>query len=125
MRTVGRRRSGVGLALAILTVAGCSIDTSGVLSAEGCTDKATVDAELHVDTTDERYIWAIDRQTGGMISLRIPGGYGVQAAPDAIVDADGTVIGRTGDWLVSGCVDSIQNALMIDETDIRQAAPVS
>ena len=121
MRTRGLRRSVIGLVLAVAAVAGCNSDTNEFMSPEGCTDKTTFDADLHVDTSDERNIWAIDRQTGAIISLRIPGGYGVSSAPDAIIDPDGSVIGRSGDRVVSGCVDSIQNALMVDETDIQRA----
>lgn len=40
--------------------------------------------------------------------------------PDAIIDPAGKVIGSTGDTLVSGCTDIVQNALMIDESDIRR-----
>ncbi len=98
---------------------GCGSDTQWILSPEGCSDKTAVDAELHVDTGDDRYIWAIDRQTGAQISLRIPGGYGVSADPPSIVDPTGEAIGRTGDVVVSGCTDIVQNALLIDETDIR------
>ena len=78
-----------------------------------------MDAVLHVDATDERWIWAIDRQSGAAISLRIPGGYGVDPEPAAILDPGGRQIGRTGDLIVSGCRDIIQNALMIDGSDIR------
>ena len=116
-----RHFSTLGLLLAVSSaVAGCGVDTGGIMSPEGCTNKTTVKAELHVDTGDARYIWAIDRRTGASISLRIPGGYGVASNPDAIVDPVGNVIGRTGDELVSGCTDVVQNALMIDESDIRR-----
>ena len=89
------------------------------MSPEGCTNKETVDAELHVDPGDDRWIWAVDRQSGAAISLRIPGGYGVSTDPPAILDPAGREIGRTGDILVSGCRDLIQDALMVDQSDIR------
>lgn len=109
--------------LAASVMAGCDgLTSGGFLSSEGCTDRATFDAELHVDPGDERWIWAIDRATGQAISLRIPGGYGVQSQPAAIIDASGAVIGRTGDRIQSGCVDAIQNAVMIDEQDIVPAS---
>ena len=99
--------------------AGCGLDTSRIMSPEGCTNKEKVDAELHVDPGDERWIWAIDRQSGAVISLRIPGGYGVSPEPPAIIDPSGRIVGRTGDLVISGCRDVIQNALMIDQSDIR------
>lgn len=78
-----------------------------------------MNAELHVDPSDERWIWAIDLETRAALSLRIPGGYGVTTSdPPAIIDPAGREIGRTGDKLVSGCHDVIQNAFAIDESDI-------
>ena len=122
MRISALRRPTLGLLLAISSaVAGCGVDTSRILSPD-CSSKATVNAELHVDSGDPRWIWAIDRQTGAAISLRIPGGYGVAPSTNTIVDPAGQVIGRTRDELVSGCTDLIQNALMIDESAIRRVA---
>jgi hypothetical protein len=118
-RILAYRRSALGLLLAISSaVAGCGVDISGIMSPDGCTNKTTVSAELLVDSSDARYIWAVDLQTGAPISLRIPGGYGVASSPDAIVDPAGQEVGRTGDELVSGCM--VQNALLIDESDIRR-----
>src|SRR5688572_19211061 len=114
MRISAHPRSALGLLLAISSmVAACGVDTGRIMSPEGCTNKTTVNAELQVDTGDPRNIWAIDRQTGAPVSLRIPGGYGVALNPDAIMDPAGRVIGRTGDQIVSGCTDFVQNALMI------------
>jgi hypothetical protein len=121
----GRRRPVLSalIVVAASIFAGCDGITSGqFLSPEGCTERATFDAELHVDPEDERWIWAIDRATGQVISLRIPDGYGVQTQPAAVIDASGAVIGRTGDRIQSGCVDAIQNAVMIDEQDIVPAS---
>jgi hypothetical protein len=119
MRLGSAPSRGIGTLLVISSLSiGCEVNTGWILSPEGCSNKTAVDAELHVDTSDDRYIWAIDRQTGAAISLRIPGGYGVSTEPDAVVDPIGAVIGRTGDVIVSGCMDIVQNALMIDETDI-------
>jgi len=119
VRIVADRRAVLGSLLLVFGLVGCG-DTSRILSPEGCTAKTTVDAELHVDTSDDRYVWAVDRRTRAPISLRIPGGYGVTMDPDAIVDPAGAVIGRTGDTIVSGCTDIVQNALMIDASDIRR-----
>jgi hypothetical protein len=106
---------------ATVVATGCGVDTSRVLSPEGCTNKTAVDADLHVDSADPRTIWAIDRQTGTELSLRIPGGYGVAEGQVGIIDPGDHVIGRTGDHIVSGCTDVIQHALMIDESDIRRS----
>ena len=120
MHVSAHRRPILGLLVAISSaVAGCGLDTSRILSPD-CKSKATVNAELHVDSGDPRWIWAIDRQTGAPISLRIPGGYGVAPSTNTIVNPAGQVVGRTGDELVSGCTDLIQNALLIDESDIRR-----
>ena len=90
--TPGRGLRWVPIAFAVAfgsMTAACGIGTGAFLSPEGCTDKATVDAVLHgVDPTDDRWIWAIDRRTGEAISLRIPGGYGVNTDPVAIVDPE-------------------------------------
>ena len=51
--------------------------------------------------------------------LRLPGGYGV-GEHDQLVDPDGRVIGATGDMIVSGCADIIQDALEISEADIQR-----
>ena len=99
-------------------VSGCGLTDGRFLSPEGCRDRTQVDAVLQVDPSDDRWIWAVDRATGVEISLRLPGGYGVQPAPPAIVDPQMRVIGRTGDRVKSGCRDLIQDALMVDELDI-------
>jgi hypothetical protein len=106
-------------------LAGCGLETGRILSPEGCTNKTTVDAELHVDSTDARWIWGIDRRTGAAVSLRIPGGYGVAQDPPVIVDPAGREMGRTGDSIVSGCRDIIQNAILIDQSDIRPPTTTS
>src|SRR5688500_11397010 len=99
----------LGLALLALVMIGCGQDTSWILAPD-CSRKVPLDAELHVDPSDDRWIWAIDRATDEPISLRIPGGYGVSTDPPAIIDAAGNAIGRTGDLIVSGCHDAVQNA---------------
>lgn len=107
--------------VAASALSGCGFDTSAILAPD-CNHKVQVDAELHVDPTDDRWIWAVDRQTGQAISLRIGGGYGVSQEPPAIVDATGRVIGRTGDLIVSGCRDIVQDAIQIDDSDLRSAS---
>jgi hypothetical protein len=102
-----------------LIASGCGFDTSRIMSPEGCANKEKVDAELHVDPGDDRWIWAVDRQSGAAISLRLADAYGVATDPPAIVDQTGQPIGRTGDLVISGCRDLIQNALMIDQSDIE------
>ena len=105
--------------LGALFVAACS-----PLAAEQPTQKpfcreGQVRAVLQVDTDDPRVIWATNADTGQAFELRLPGGYGVNEH-DQIVDPDGRVIGETGDAIVSGCADIIQDALEISEADIRR-----
>jgi len=102
-----------------LAVSGCGLSTSAILAPD-CSHKATLDAELHVDPSDERSIWGIDRKTGQAISLRLgPNAPGVTPDPPAIIDAAGKEIGKTGDRIVSGCFDLVQNAYQIDGSDLR------
>ena len=121
----------VVFALPVLLSACGLVSTGWILSPEGCTNKETVDAILHVEGGEDRLIWAVDRTTGADISLRIPGGYGAGYgpgidAPSAIFAPSGEEIGHTGDLVVSGCRDIVQDALLIDETDIqRVGAPPS
>ena len=105
--------------LGALLVAACS-----PLAAEQPTQKpfclqGPVRAVLQVDTNDPRVIWATNADTGKAFGLRLPGGYGVNEQ-DQLVDPDGRVIGETGDTIVSGCADIIQDALEISEDDIRR-----
>jgi hypothetical protein len=110
------------LAAAFATT-GCGQGTGWILAPD-CSHKTTLNAELHVDPSDDRWIWAIDRETGEAISLRIPGLYGVSTTtPPAIIDPAGNEIGRTGDLIVSGCHDVVQNAYQIDESDLRSIGP--
>lgn len=43
----------------------------------------------------------------------------VSTTPPAIIDAAGNEIGKTGDLIVSGCYDLVQNAYQIDGSDLR------
>jgi hypothetical protein len=107
------------LAAMALVAGGCGFDTSAILAPD-CGRKVTLDAELHVDPSDDRWIWAIDRQTGNAISLRLgPDAPGVSTTPPAIIDGAGREVGKTGDLIVSGCYDVIQNAYQIDGSDLR------
>ena len=109
--------------IAPIVVAGCGgIDTSAILAPD-CSHKAALDAVLHVDPSDDRWIWAIDRSSGTAISLRLgPNAPGVIPDPPAIIDRAGNEVGRTGDLIVSGCYDIAQNAYQIDGTDLRPAS---
>jgi hypothetical protein len=109
---------GKGLVL-VLAMSGCEVSTAGILSPVGCTNKVRVDAELHIDAGDERWIWGTDRQTGADVSLRLPASYGVRPSPPQIIDPNSQVIGRPGDVIVSGCRDIVQDAILIDDSDIR------
>ena len=121
-----RRLAAVALVLVLpAVVSACGASTSWILSPEGCSTKATVDATLIVDPSDDRWIWGVDRTTGADMSLRLPGGYGVSTGtddggPPALVMPSGMAFGHTGDHVVTGCRDIVQNALMIDENDVEQ-----
>jgi hypothetical protein len=85
-----------------------------------CARKVALAARLTVDMSQPAVIWATDA-TGGRMSLRIPGGYGVSSS-NTIVDPNGRVFAKTGDLIVSGCQDLVQNAVMISQGDVRPAA---
>ena len=107
--------------VAPLAAAACGLDASAILAPD-CSHKATLDAELHVDPTDERWVWGIDRGTGQPISIRLNGNaVGISTTAAAIVDAGGDEVGKTGDLIVSGCFDMVQNAYEIDGSDLRRS----
>jgi hypothetical protein len=81
-----------------------------------CARKVALNARLTVDTSQPAVIWATD--ANGTISLRIPGGYGVRD-DNTIFGLDGKPFAKTGDLIVSGCRDYVQNAYMIEEVDVR------
>jgi hypothetical protein len=119
---VPRSAAGLGaMLLAPLALAGCGgLNTSAILAPD-CSHKATLDAVLHVDPSDDRWIWAIDRSSGMAISIRLgPNAPGVNPDPPSIIDQAGNEVGRTGDLIVSGCYDMVQNAYQIDGTDLRR-----
>jgi hypothetical protein len=82
-----------------------------------CAAKVALAARLTVDMSQPAVIWATDAN-GSRISLRIPGGYGV-TSNNTIVDPDRRPFAKTGDLIVSGCQDLVQNAVMISEADVR------
>ena len=110
------RRMAAALAV-LLVIAGCGSASDDGLSGDLCMNRALT-AVLTVDVQDPRSIWATNAATGNTLSLRLPDGYGV-TADDEIVNADGRVIGETGDVIVGGCADLLQDALLITETNIR------
>ena len=63
-------------------------------------------------------LWATGA-AGRTISLRLPSGYSV-TADDEVVDPDGHAIATSGDTIVGGCADLMQDALLITEADIRR-----
>jgi hypothetical protein len=100
------------------------VGACGPLAAEQPTQtpfclQGQVRAVLQVDTDDPRVVWATNADTGQAFELRLPGGHGVNEH-DQIVDPDGRVIGETGDMIVSGCADIIEDALEISEADIHR-----
>ncbi len=62
-----------------------------------------------------------DRSQDGPSNLAPPRAQrpGVNADPPAIIDGAGNEIGKTGDLIVSGCYDLVQNAYQIDGSDLR------
>lgn len=115
---MGRPLRGICLLAASLLLSGCGVafpDDAG-----HCVAKVALSARLEVDLSDPKVIWGTDHTTGEMISLRIPGGYGVTPA-DEIIDPTNRAIGRSGDLIVSGCRDLIQDAVMIRADDLRLA----
>jgi|SRR5215204_218034 len=102
----------------LLAIAGCGSASDDGQPDDLCVNRALT-AVLTVDVDDPRSIWATNSATGHVISLRLPDGYGV-TADDELVDADGRVIAQTGDVIVGGCADLLQDALLITEDDIRR-----
>jgi hypothetical protein len=55
MRLGSAPSRGIGTLLVISSLSiGCEVNTGWILSPEGCSNKTAVDAELHVDTSDDR-----------------------------------------------------------------------
>ena len=102
----------------LLVFAGCGSGADDPLQGDLCVNRA-VKGVLTVDADDPRAVWATNTATGHEISLRLPDGYGV-TAEDELVDADERVIARTGDAIVGGCADLLQDALLITEDNIRR-----
>ena len=100
----------------VLVIAGCGAG-SNAMPSDLCVSRV-VNAVLTVDADDPRMIWATNA-AGIVISLRLPGGYAV-TQDDEVVDAEGRVIADSGDTIVGGCADLLQDALLISETNIRR-----
>jgi len=100
----------------LLVTAGCG-SGSNAMPSDLCVSRV-VNAVLTVDADDPRMIWATNA-AGIVLAIRLPGGYGV--TPDnEVVDAEGRVIADSGDRIVGGCADLLQNALLISETNVRR-----
>jgi hypothetical protein len=104
-------------ALAILLVAGCG--PQGASAEDALCINRALTGVLHVDHDDPRGVWATNAATGITIRVRLPGGYGV-TEDDTVIDDAGRPIAATGDTIVSGCADLMDNALLITEADIRR-----
>ena len=98
----------------LLILAGCG--TQGASSDDTLCVRRAVTAVLHVDSDDPRAVWATNA-AGITISLRLPDGYRV-TEDDTVVNAEGRAIAASGDTIVSGCADLLQDALLITEADI-------
>lgn len=122
-----RRTRGAVVALLFAcaaSVASCSLEGAAeVLGIQEECQRIALDATLHVDATDERWIWGTQDGIGPDLALRIPGGYGVDPGPPGtIVDPNGKVIARDGDLIISGC-RSAAGPVHIDEGDVRRIIP--
>jgi hypothetical protein len=100
----------------LLVVAGCSSAAEDAMGGDMCVNRV-VRAVLTVDAEDPRMVWATNA-AGIELPIRLPDGYGV-TDDNRIVDADGVPIGQTGDVIVGGCSDLLENALLITEENIR------
>ena len=101
----------------LLVVAGCGPQGASADDAR-CINRARTGV-LHVDHDDPRAVWATNTATGTTIRVRLPGGYGV-TEDDHVVDDAGRLIAASGDTIVGGCADLMQDALLITEADIRR-----
>ena len=98
-------------------IAACGSGTTG--APEDLCINRVLTAVLTVDSDDPRVIWATNAATGQDIDVRLPGGFGV-TPEDQVVNEDGRVIAVSGDIIEGGCSDLLQDALLIDEADIRR-----
>ena len=111
---MGRRAAILAI---LLVVAGCG--SQGAPADDALCINRAVTGVLHVDHDDPRAVWATNAATGVTIRVRLPGGYGV-TEDDTVVDDTGRPIAASGDTIVSGCSDLMENALLITEADIRR-----
>jgi hypothetical protein len=109
------RRTAPALTL-LLAIVGCGAGSESMPD-DLCVNRA-LNAVLSVDADDPRMIWATNA-AGIVIPIRLPGGYAV--TPDnEVVDAEGQVIADSGDAVVGGCSDLLQDALLITEANVRR-----
>ena len=101
----------------LLVAAGCG--PQGASADDALCINRALTGVLHVDHDDPRAVWATNTATGTTISVRLPGGYGV-TEDDLVVDDAGRPIAASGDTIVGGCADLMQDALLITEADIRR-----
>jgi hypothetical protein len=100
----------------LLVIAGCG-PGSASMPADLCVNRV-VNAVLTVDADDPRMIWATNA-AGIELRIRLPDGYGVTPEGE-LVNADGQVIADSGDHIVGGCADLLQDALLISEANIQR-----
>jgi hypothetical protein len=110
---IGRLTSILAL---LLVIAGCGPGAAS-MPADLCVNRV-VNAVLTIDADDPRMIWATN-VAGIELRIRLPGGYGVTPEGE-LVNADGQVIADSGDHIVGGCADLLQDALVITEANIRR-----
>lgn len=100
----------------LLAIAGCGSGSESMPD-DLCVNRA-VNAVLTVDADDPRMIWATNA-AGIEIRIRLPAGYAV-TPDDEVADTEGQVIADSGDHIVGGCSDLLQDALLITETNITR-----
>jgi hypothetical protein len=116
MAAMNRGTAVLTIAAAVLFAAACGVafpDGSG-----DCVARTALHARL-ADVSIQGFHLE-DIETGESISMRVPGGYGVNNKGEILDPAD-RVIAREGDIVVSGCRDYVQDAVMIRESDVRPA----
>jgi hypothetical protein len=70
-----------------------------------CAFGVGLDAVLHGSPTDPRITWATDRSVNARIELLWPIGYSARFNPSLeLLDEQGRVVGREGNYIISSCV---------------------
>ncbi len=105
--------------LAALLLAGCgSPNPSDVLTP--CVQQS-FRAELHVDPTDDRRIWATDYATGQdfMVKPHSPAVFVIDPSrPTTVLNSQGNVFSFAGEIIRTACVDLANGAIYIGPEDI-------